>query len=435
MNRIFTWMSKTKEEKPFFITQTERVTLEIDVHPELKKQMDLIGLMEHDLALVKSLKPFVHEHIEEIVSIFYDRVLVVPNLREIILKHSTVDRLKHTLRTHFMEMFDGNINEEYIQKRIKVAQMHYKIGLEPKWYIGAFQQVQETIIKLVNKEGWSTDIQEKAVLSISKLFSFEMQIVLEEYEKENLKLRELQYEEVKRELKSKISSLSENLADLAEETNTSVKQVILHTNEINVNIQSNAERVKQMQLDSEEGNQLVQGLESQINFIATSTENMGEIVDKLKDSSDKIVQIIAMVKQIADQTNLLALNATIEAARAGIQGKGFAVVAQEVRNLAKQSKASVEQITKLIHTSTELTNQAVNTTSDIKKMVSLGLEGSAQTQTKFNQILVSIDQNNKQINRVKVDMKELVEVIEEISGDTSKVAATAENLYHTTKGV
>lgn len=216
MNRIFTWMSKTKEEKPFFITQTERVTLEIDTHPELKKQMDLIGLMDHDLALVKSIQPFVHEHIEEIVFIFYDRVLVVPNLREIILKHSTVDRLKHTLRTHFMEMFDGNINEEYIQKRIKVAQMHYKIGLEPKWYIGAFQQVQETIIKLVNKEGWSTDIQEKAVLSISKLFSFEMQIVLEEYEKENLKLRELQYEEVKRELKSKISSLSENLADLAE---------------------------------------------------------------------------------------------------------------------------------------------------------------------------------------------------------------------------
>ena len=149
-----------------------------------------------------------------------------------------------------MEMFDGNINEEYIQKRMKVAQMHYKIGLEPKWYMGAFQQVQEVIIKLVNKEGWSNDIRERAVLSISKLINFETQMVLEEYEKENIKLRELQYEEVKNELKSKISSLSEDLADLAEETNTSVKQVIINTNNINGNIQSNAERVKQMQIDS-----------------------------------------------------------------------------------------------------------------------------------------------------------------------------------------
>ena len=52
----------------------------------------------------------------------------------------------------------------------------------------------------------------RAVLSISKLINFETQIVLEEYEKENLKLRELQYEEVKTELKGKISVLSEDLA-------------------------------------------------------------------------------------------------------------------------------------------------------------------------------------------------------------------------------
>ena len=145
--------------------------------------------------------------------------------------------------------------------------------------------------------------------------------LLEEYEKENLKLRELQYEKVKSELKGKISSLSEDLAELAEETSTSVKQVILSTSEINRSIQSNVERVKQIQLDADEGKQLVQELEYQITFIATSTENMGEMVGQLKDSSDKIIRIIAIVKQIADQTNLLALNATIEAARAGIQEK------------------------------------------------------------------------------------------------------------------
>jgi heam-based aerotactic trancducer len=53
---------------------------------------------------------------------------------------------------------------------MKVARMHFKIGLEPKWYMGAFQQVQEVITKLVNqKDGWSKDDREKAVLISSKL--------------------------------------------------------------------------------------------------------------------------------------------------------------------------------------------------------------------------------------------------------------------------
>lgn len=80
----------------------------------------------------------------------------------------------------------------------------------------------------------------------------------------------------------------------------------------------------------------------------TVAKQTSEMVNKLGDSSVEIGKVIKVITSIAQQTNLLALNATIEAARAGEAGKGFAVVANEVKELAKQTAAATEEISRKI---------------------------------------------------------------------------------------
>lgn len=112
---------------------------------------------------------------------------------------------------------------------------------------------------------------------------------------------------------------------------------------------------------------------TRIGELATKSSQMGieaigkaetttDAIDEMKQSSEQIGALTALIAGIATQTNLLALNATIEAARAGEQGRGFAVVAGEVKSLAHETSKALgtiaDMVTK-IRASTERSVEAV----------------------------------------------------------------------------
>jgi len=101
----------------------------------------------------------------------------------------------------------------------------------------------------------------------------------------------------------------------------------------------------------------------------TFSNSTAATVSELGRSSKQIGDFVKVITSIAEQTNLLALNATIEAARAGEAGKGFAVVAAEVKELARESARTAEEIAALIETNQAQTTSAVTAISEISAII------------------------------------------------------------------
>ncbi|OMD59458.1 hypothetical protein BSK62_27135 [Paenibacillus odorifer] len=398
----------------------------LEGHGELNEQMRMIDLTEADLNLLRRVKPVVEQNIDYIIDQFYNSVLGVNKLEAIILEHSSIDRLKTTLRGHILEIFNGKVDDEYIAKRLMIANIHKKVGLEPKWYLSAFQNLQNVFIRVIYNETNDDNTRLRVVQTVTKLLNLEQQLVLEEYEKENIKEKEEQYLLVKNELKQKISEFSVELVDYSIDTNAAVKQLVASSNEVSRTFQRTAASALESQGLATDGHEHLGDLTEQINLIYQTTSEMEDSIIELSDSSKQIQKIVNSVREIADQTKILSLNATIEAARAGEHGRGFSVVAQEVSRLAEDTKSTVIQIVELTNKSGLLTQQVVEEIRKVQELTKNGKHQSVETSLLFSDIVDAMRSSTQEIVIVEEEIRTLIQTIEGIGTATAQTASSAE---------
>ncbi|MBE7927249.1 methyl-accepting chemotaxis protein [Pseudomonas saudiphocaensis] len=147
------------------------------------------------------------------------------------------------------------------------------------------------------------------------------------------------------------------------------------------------------------GRELVEAQVQGIERLATEIDQSVEVINRLAGDSKTISQVLDVIKGVAEQTNLLALNAAIEAARAGEQGRGFAVVADEVRNLARRTQQSTEEIEQMISRLQGGVGAAVKSMGASHAMADATVQQSAQVRQALENILgavgVIVDQNQQ----------------------------------------
>ena len=409
------------QEKP-------HVQIAKDLDQDIKTQLVMIGLTEDDLAVLRALTPLLQENVKSIVANFYVNLENESSLSTIIKKNSSVERLRVTLERHIAEMFDGKIDNDFVEKRHRIAVIHARIGLESKWYLSAFQDLLNSFFTIIGKTTYSGDDKFKAIHSISKILNFEQQLVLEIYEAEHERYL-IEENESKTALMDEIQQSSVNLTSIINITNKDVGEMTDVLEHLRSLSDSNSTLADDISVAAMKEQRMLAETENQSKNLQGKMSNIHVRAEELHGLTDKISSVARIVTQIANQTNLLALNASIEAARAGEHGKGFAVVAAEVGKLAEHTKSSLSEVDGILDETERTTTTITLEVGELQKLIEDERNQIIASGTSFASVVKSMgtlkernNQLNDDVQRLSINLNSIHESTEEISASATDLA-------------
>lgn len=414
-------------KKEAFLNGIRPEECSIDVNGDLASQIKIINLTTTDLAVLKLLKPYVEDCIEQTVDAFYRTVNQEQLLQDIIQKHSHTERLKTTLRPHLLQMFEGRIDKSYLHRRQIVAHVHVRIHLPTKWYIASFQTLRSSILEQAYRLNLSKDEYQMIEQAINRLLNLEQQLVLEAYEKEHERVREKDAVE-KRKVQEVVSVASERLTHSTAETQQALNEMVERSRTMLEKMRMSSETSSKVADLSNRGSHMMDHQQvHMLNIVGSMTEvtsRMGELMT----ISEEIYQIMDIVQGITQQTQLLALNATIEAAHAGEHGRGFGVVAKEVRRMAEQTNDSSLVIQQLIGRTNEKIISIYEVMNEVDGRIKEGSTSNIQAFEFFNHIVNQVESHQQQSHEVLKDVEFLGEMLTEIREASDSVNHQADML-------
>jgi methyl-accepting chemotaxis protein len=354
---------------------------------------------------------------------FYDRIRATPETRAFFRDEAHIGAAKTAQVSHWDAIIEGRADAAYGDAVRRIGNVHARIGLEPRWYMGGYSVVLARLLeaittrprKLFDKQHDRQTAEAAGELSRRVLLDMDLAIstYLEALQVERAKVEAAKAEAEARQAQvvSILSAALKTLAagDLASTITAPVADeyvglkddfnaAVMALREAFAAVTESAAAVSSGSLQlARASDDLAMRTERQAATVERTSHNAEQIADSVEqtavaakqsveavgtarrdvehgievvaeatqamaaisESSGNVGGFVTLIDEIAFQTNLLALNAGVEAARAGEFGRGFAVVASEVRALAQRSAAAAREIRTVMQQSSDEVSRGV----------------------------------------------------------------------------
>jgi len=422
---------------------------------DLQDRLSMIGLNEAACAALRDAAPIIAKVLPEVTADFYAHLRKWPDLMKMFRDEATIRHAADRQGAHWRKLFDGHFDTAYIESVERIGQIHSKIGLDPRFYIGAYGHMAAALSAAVADGmggGWrganvKAVAQTLAAISQAVMLDLDVSVAVYLRETQQLASRALNgnvstFETTIGGLVGSLSGAASHLESLARSMTGAAESaaqqsagVAQASEEAGASVATVAAAAEQLTASiGEIGRQVTQS--SQItNRAVGEARHTDSIVHDLAQGAQKIGQVVDLISSIAGQTNLLALNATIEAARAGDAGRGFAVVASEVKSLAGETARATAEIGSQISQVQTATSQAVEAirsiTSTIEEVAGIATSIAAAVEQQgaaTAEIARSVQQMTSSTQSATINIAEVGRSVNETGAVAGQVLGAAAQL-------
>jgi signal transduction histidine kinase len=151
-------------------------------------QQAFLGLTPEDAENVRALRAVFTDRAADFAERFYQHLLANEHTASFLRDPGQLAELKTLQANYFLELLEGRFDDAYYEGRLRVGLVHHRIGLEPSWYLGAYNQyVQLTFPLFARAFGENLEKVLPYLLSLMKVIFLDIDLALRTYFQEATK--------------------------------------------------------------------------------------------------------------------------------------------------------------------------------------------------------------------------------------------------------
>jgi two-component system, sensor histidine kinase and response regulator len=197
---------------------------------DIDRKLAFLKLGRESREALREIEPVIAERIGAIMTEFYEHILDVRELREMLANERTIAHVQAAQEKHWLSLFRAGFDRQYVEQAQRIGDAHYRHNLLPSLYIGGYCfMLNSLVVAAVEHHRDEPAKLITAIQAINRAVFLDMDLALNVYHEAVLSTREREKTELKVAMAAAESAnlaKSEFLATVSHEVRTPLNGVL-----------------------------------------------------------------------------------------------------------------------------------------------------------------------------------------------------------------